>query len=560
MILRHTLLIALASTAVAEKPPTFTHDVAPIIFSNCVACHHPGGIGPFSLTDYREVKKRAKLIARLTASRTMPPWLPAPGHGEFQGERRLTESQIATLDRWSKAGAPQGPAAELKAKPQWNDDWQLGKPDLILTLPEPFTLPAAGRDVYRNFILTNPLPADRYIRAVEIRPGTPRAAHHAFLFLDTTDSSRTLDAADPEPGYPGMNAGAAGPDGHCISWQPGKRALPEPAGTAWLLRQRTDIILQLHLRPTGKPEPIQPTIALYFSKKPPERDLYTLFLRSTAIDIPAGARDYAIQSTYTLPVDADLLAIWPHLHYLGDQVHGWAELPDGTTKELLLIPHWDFNWQGDYRFTTPQPLPKGTRLHMRATYDNSASNPRNPHTPPQRVRYGPETSDEMGELWFQFLPHNPADLALLRRDYAEKYALSDNLAYARAMIERDPKDASSRTTLGTALTVMGRLDEAEKELLQAVRDNPALASAHYVLSSIYTTRNDVPRAKAALLRTVELEPKNSAARNDLGNVLLYEGDIPAAITQLEESLRLNPADTLAQSNLRKAKARLPAPK
>jgi len=545
----------------AAKAPTFTRDVAPILYAQCAHCHHPGGIGPFSLVEYAEVKKRAKLIARVTASRYMPPWLPAPGHGEFEGERRLTDDQIAIFARWLEAGTPPGDAKDLPPRPRWSDDWQLGRPDLVLKLSAPYTLPAEGPDVYRNFVLPVNLPADRYVRAAEIRPGNLRAVHHAFVFVDETNSARTLDAADRAPGYPGMSPGpgASAPDGHCIAWQPGKRALPEPAGTAWLLHRKCDVVLQLHLRPSGKRETIQPSIALYFTDQPPERDLYTLFIRSPSIDIPAGAKDYAIDASYTLPVEASLLAIWPHLHYLGHEVHGWAELPDGTTKELLSIPKWDFNWQGDYRYTTPQVLPKGARLRFHATYDNSADNPRNPHRPPQRVRYGPETSDEMGELFFQFLPRDRADRDLLMRDFTENYALPDSMAASRALLERNPKDATSRTQLGTTLIVIGRLDDAEKELLQAVQDNPALARAHYALSSIYMARNDAARAKAALLKTLELEATNSDAHNDLGNIYLFENDVPAAIAQLEEALRLNPNDTLAQSNLQKAKARLPAP-
>ena len=173
--------IASALSLHAETKPTFNRDIAPIIFGQCVACHHPGGLGPFSLTAFAEVKKRAKLIAQVTAKRFMPPWLPEPGHGDFLGERRLSAEQIATIARWVKAGMPEGPSRDLKVKPEWNDDWQLGKPDLIVTMPEPYTVPAEGRDVYRNFVIPYALPEDRHVRAVEIAPGNLRVAHHAVL-------------------------------------------------------------------------------------------------------------------------------------------------------------------------------------------------------------------------------------------------------------------------------------------------------------------------------------------------------------------------------------------
>ena len=326
MICRFALLLpaiissaAFAENPVPDKRPTFNRDIAPIVFEQCVVCHHPGGVGPFSLTEYREVKRRAKLIANVTARRYMPPWLPEHGHAKFEGERRLTDEQIATINRWWKAGAPQGAASELKIKPAWNDEWQLGKPDAVLSMPEPYTLPGDGRDVYRNFVIPSAAPADRFVRAVEIRPGNARVVHHVALLVDTTGAARARAANESDPGFPGMNAGrgTARPDGHLVTWQPGKRVLPEPADTAWLLPKGADIVLQLHMRPSGKPENVEASVALYFADKRPARECLTVLLRSPDLDIPAGANDYAIESAYTLPVDVELLGIFPHLHYLG---------------------------------------------------------------------------------------------------------------------------------------------------------------------------------------------------------------------------------------------------
>ncbi len=551
------LLVAGAAWGEAvETGPTFNRDVAPIVFTNCVGCHHPGGIGPFSLATYGEVKKRAKTIVKVTGSRLMPPWLPEHGVVEFEGERRLTEKQIALLERWWKAGAPEGRASDLQVKAEWNDDWQLGKPDLVVTMPAAFTLPGEGRDVYRNFVLPDVVPADRYVRAIEIRPGNARVVHHVALLLDTTGDARARAAREPEPGFPGMNAGrgAGRPGGHLLTWQPGKRVLPEPAGTAWILRGHADLVIQEHLRPSGKPEQVQSSVALYFTEQPPARECFIALLRVPGLAIPAGEKEYAIESGYTLPVDVEVVGVFPHLHYLGKEVRGWAELPDGTRQELLFIRQWDFNWQGDYHYATPPVLPKGTKLKMRYTFDNSAGNPRNPHQPPKLVHYGPETADEMGDLFLQLLPRRAADLPLLQADYVARYGLRDSIAFAQAMLARDPRDAESRADLGAALTVSGRLDEAAKELRQAAADDPRAARPHYLLGQIGVSRHDVPGALAELTRAVELDPNDANAQNDLGYLLLATGQRAAAIEHLEKALALNPGDALARENLAKARA------
>jgi hypothetical protein len=562
LLLLPLLLGALAPLASAkaparEKGPTFNRDVAPIVFGQCVVCHHPGGMGPFSLTTYAEVKKRAKLIARVTASRFMPPWLPERGHGEFLGERRLSEEQIALIDRWWKAGAPEGSAADLKVKAEWSDDWQLGKPDLIVTMPEPYTLPAEGKDVYRNFVVPNVVPERRFLRASEFRPGGTTAIHHGFVMLDNSGGARRRAARESAPGFPGMDAGGANqPDAMIMGWQPGKRATETAPGTAVVLEKTTDFVLQLHMRPTGKPEKIQPSVALYFTDEPPTRAPFLFMLRSVEMDIPPGATDYAIESSYKLPIEVEVVSVLPHLHYLGKEVHGWAELPDGTQRELIYIKQWDFNWQGDYRYAAPVALPKGTTLRMRYTYDNSAANPRNPNQPPQRVTYGLQSSDEMGELWLQLIPRNPGETQVLRRDFYQTYGITDAIAQARAMLRKDPKDAAMRTNMAAAMAYSGKLDEAAEELEKACADDPKLARPHHILGQIYMRRRDPAKAKAELTRAVELDPGDCATRSDLGWVLMATGDLPGAINHLETAVKLDPTNALARKNLETAREQL----
>jgi hypothetical protein len=545
-------------TRAAEPAPTFNRDVAPIVFENCVVCHHPGGTGPFSLAEYREVKKRAKTVARVTASHFMPPWLPERGVVELIGERGLTDGQIATIDRWSKAGAPEGAAADLKVKAQWKDGWQLGPPDLVVTMPEPYTLPADGPDIYRNFVIPNVVSADRYVTAFEMRPGNPRAVHHAFLKLDRTGFARQLAEKESDPGFPGMSAAdnAPGPPGTFGSWQPGRMPERQPEGMPWILPENADIVLKMHMRPTGKPEQIQGSVGFYFTDRPPARLPFVFCLRSTLIDIPAGAKNFPVETSYTLPVDGTVLAVLPHLHYLGREVHGWAELPDGATRELILIRHWDFNWQSDYRYLKPIALPKGATVHMRYTYDNSAANPRSQNHPPQRVRYGPQSADEMAEFWLQFLPQRDADMALLRRDYLEKHFFVDEITHRQATVNEDPHDAANRAALAATLYGSGRVDDAAREARQALRDDAGNARAHSILGHIAGSRNQVAEARSEFAAVVALEPGNSDAQNNLGFSLLVEGKVEEAISHLEKALVLNPGDTLARQNLEKARAQL----
>jgi hypothetical protein len=343
-----------------------------------------------------------------------------------------------------------------------------------------------------------------------------------------------------------------------ISWQPGKGAAQAPAGAAAALRKTTDLVLQVHMRPTGKPELIQPSVALYFTDELPTRSPVMVLLRSVEIDIPAGSQDYAIESSYVLPVDVEALAVLPHLHYLGKEVRGWAELPDGGQRELIYIKQWDFNWQGEYHYARPVFLPKGTKLRMRCTYDNSAANPRNPHQPPQRVTYGLQSSDEMGELTFQLMPRNPGDLGALVSDVMKNVAIPDAIAFAKVMLKANPNDASRRANLGASLALAGRTREAVEELEHAVFDDPKLPQAHYVLGQIAMRQQDARKARRALTRAVELDPENPKIHNDLGMVLLAMGQTESAIEHLTKAVELNPTDPLPRSNLEKARASVPS--
>lgn len=539
---------------------TFNRDIAPLLYENCSGCHHAGGNAPFSLVTFSEAKRRLRGIVKAVSSRTMPPWQPEPMEHHFLGERRLTEEQINLIQRWAEAGALEGKAADLQPAPVWNDGWKLGPPDVVLSMREPFVVPAAGRDIYRNFVLSAPATQRRYVRAVEIQPGNSRVVHHAFVLTDRTGSARRRQREDQQPGFDGMDAGGASTaNGHFLSWQPGKTPGAERAGIAWVLEPGTEFVLQLHMRPSGKPETVQASIGLYFTDEPPTKTPMTLLLRSTGIDIPAGEKDYAIESHYTLPVDVDILAVLPHLHCLGREVKAWAELPDGSQQQLLWIKEWDFDWQGDYRYAQPVTLPKGTTLRMRFTYDNSADNPQNPSNPPKRTRYGLQTEDEMGEFWLQVLPRNAEDFAVLTQDYLTNYGLPDTIGMARALLKQDPNNASASVDLAMAYYASGRRVEAVSELKRSITSTPTSA-ALFTLAMMYVDQNRVAEAKETLKHALKIDPADYSSRNNLGMILLEEGNVLGAAAEFEQAVRANPSDAVSQRNLEKVRRMLSLPK
>jgi hypothetical protein len=391
--------------ALALLSVTFTRDIAPILYKHCAPCHHPGAAAPFSLLTYADAAKRAALIAKVTSSRYMPPWKPVDGYGHFRGERRLADREIGTIRAWAASGAPEGDRAHLSRPPKFSAAWQLGVPDLVAEMPAPFPLPADGPDLYECFVIPLQAPQQRYVRAAEFRPGNAQAVHHALMFLDPLHTAAQRGSHYPCFGTPGFL-----PSGGLGGWTPGAGAIVMPPGTATTLHKNSDLIVQIHFHPTGKPESVRASVGLYFADRPPTRHLLDLPLVSRRIDIPPGASAYKASDYFTLPVDVDAVGIVPHAHYICKDMKGWATLPNGRKLWLIWIRDWDFNWQEQYHYATPIRLPAGTRLEMEFTYDNSDANPRNPNHPPRRVVWGPESTDEMAGLHVQAIPVRNSDL------------------------------------------------------------------------------------------------------------------------------------------------------
>ena len=414
--------------ALAAEPPTFSKDIAPLVYANCSSCHHDGEVAPFNLLTYHDVQKRAKQIVKVTNSRQMPPWHAEPGFGDFQSDRRLSESQLATFKSWLDAGCPEGDARDLPPVPRYTEGWQLGQPDIIVKMPEAYPIKADGPDVFRVFVMPFDVPEGKYVKAVDFRPGNRKITHHAMTFLDSTGAARKLDAADPGPGYSAMGGVGFLPTGGMGGWAPGAPPHRFPDGAAKAIAKGTDLVLQIHFHPSGKAESEQAMLGIYLTDEKPTRSLVTLPLgvRST-IDIAPGVKNYKWADSITLPVAVEVPGLTPHAHYLCKDMQVWATLPTGEKQWLIWIKDWDFNWQGQYRYKAPIKLPAGTKISMEYTYDNTAENPRNPSSPPKRVHRGEQTTDEMGITFIQAIPENQAGALALRKAMRDHF-LGANLS------------------------------------------------------------------------------------------------------------------------------------
>jgi mono/diheme cytochrome c family protein len=397
--------------AAAEPPVTFNKHIAPLVFHHCAACHRAGEVAPFELLSYADVKRRARQIAQVTAERYMPPWKSVEGHGRFVGERRLSKEEINLLARWVEQGASEGDAPDLPPAPKFSDGWKLGQPDIVLTMSEPYAVPAEGPDIYRNFVLAVIVPRGKYIKAAEYRPSNRRVVHHAALAMDATANSRKQDEADPLPGFKGSLSipGQLFP-GSLSAWAPGRDPLPLPDGLSLPWKAGADLLLQIHLHPSGKPEQEQSSVGLYLTDEPPRRSMVDVALIERKIDIPAGKPAYRTRDELTLPIEMEAFGIFPHMHMIGREMKVTACPPGCDPFSLLWINDWDFNWQSFYQYEPPVTLPAGTRLVMEALHDNSADNIHNPSNPPQRVTWGEQTTNEMSVALLQLVPAHEADL------------------------------------------------------------------------------------------------------------------------------------------------------
>jgi len=411
------LLLLVATFEVArgsqESIVTFTKDVAPILYAQCAECHRPGEVAPFPLLDYGDAKKRAKQMLEVVEKRRMPPWKPVQGHGEFVGERRVKLEELATLKKWVEQGCAEGEAKDLPSLPKFPEGWAFGEPDLVLTMTEPYTVPAEGKEIIRAFVIPTGFTENKYVRAVQYRAGDSRLVHHVVIYADATKDSRQKDEADPEPGFDGWKLGAGAVVNGVGKWNPGGISHPFPDGVGKEILRNSDLVVQIHFNPIGRPVQEQSRIGLWFTKEIPKRIVLTLPLLTFKIDLPPNEKDLVAKDKLILPVDVDLIGVMPHAHYLARECRVWAKSPDGKEIPLLWIKDWDFEWQEQYRYKEMIRLTKGTEVSMVWTYDNTSANPRNPFNPPRRVKYGRKSEDEMANARLQLVPVNAADKSAL---------------------------------------------------------------------------------------------------------------------------------------------------
>lgn len=441
---------------------TYHSDVAPILFDKCAGCHRPGQVGPFPLLTYDDASQRARTILAVIESGYMPPWKPINHNLPYANDRRLTDRETSLLQRWVQQGKRRGDERAGPSRPEFPEKWMLGEPDLVVKMNGQFQVPASGPDIYRSFVFPLDLKEDKWVKAVELRPTARQSVHHALFFIDGTRSARKQDGQDGRAGISGMsflalangdseNEDDDSPPGEPAPsdnwWQrlrglasppqptsqadrfgqldralsrglggyvPGAVPARLPDDLAMHLPAGSDVIMQTHFHPAGKPEIEQAELGLYFADKPPSQQLVpiqvpAMFGFGARIDVPPGESDYVIEDAFTLPVAVQVISVGGHAHYICREMSMEATLPDGTSKMLMEIDDWDLDWQDRYYFQDRVQLPAGTKLKTRLVYDNSEQNPENPHQPPKRIRWGRQSTDEMGSVTLQVVAQDEAE-------------------------------------------------------------------------------------------------------------------------------------------------------
>ncbi len=377
-----------------DSPVTFADQVAPLLHKHCVSCHRPGQLAPFSLMTHEQARRWAESIKTYTESKAMPPWKPV-NRGMFHGERGLSKEEIEVLAKWADAGAPLGDKAKVPAPPKFSNDWALGKPDLILAAEE-YQVEAEGSDDYRCFILDPKLDEDKFVQAVEFRPGNARIVHHVMTYIDVFGFAKDRSGNDGKPGFPSRGTGPGFfPAGDLGGWGPGMQPVALPAGTARFLPKKAKIVMEVHYHKNGRREKDMTMIGLYFAKEPVKKRLRSQVVLDLAFRIPPGAKRHEVKAEWNVKEDLHAVAIIPHMHLIGREILVTATLPDGAKQTMVHIKDWDFNWQEWYTFQKPFALPAGAKVELTGWFDNSAENPNNPNNPPKLMRFGENTTDEM---------------------------------------------------------------------------------------------------------------------------------------------------------------------
>jgi hypothetical protein len=395
------------------KPPanvTYAEHVAPILNAHCTDCHHDGAVAPFSLVGFEASKKQSANITSATSGKRMPPWKAVHGYGDFKDENLLRESELAILKAWSESGAKRGDVKK-EPKPQvFSTGWDLGKPDIQLSASKPFKLGAEGEDVYRNFVfdLKNTEPV--YVTAMDVKPGNRKVVHHVIGFLDAGGQSLRLanNNNDGQEGYTSSGGGIGTiPSGSLGGWAPGVTVRKTAPGTAFVIKPGTKLVMQVHYHKDGKEELDQTKLGLYTTKVKPEKEVDIFWCANPAFRIPAGASDHKVSWRQSIPADATIYSVMPHMHLLGKSMKAKLIKDDGTEVPLVFVDKWDFNWQLVYALKEPMKVKKGWKIAVEAFYDNSDTNP---YKTGKAVTWGEQTTDEMALLVVGYSADKPIDI------------------------------------------------------------------------------------------------------------------------------------------------------
>ena len=403
MILRKLsapLLSLVFACGLAAETPTYTKNVAPIIQKNCQGCHRPGEAAPFSLLTYEQTRPWAKAIKAAVLTRKMPPWFADPHYGKFKNDVSLQPTEIDTLAAWVDGGAPKGNPKDMPAPLTFADGWAILKPDAVIELPTPYSIPATGTIEYQYVLIPAPFQTDQWVQFAEARPGDRAHVHHVIAFIREPGSNWLKDA---KPGIPFVPKKAKPdekketddmPGDMLASFAPGQPPERFPDGRAKLIKAGSDIFIQVHYTTNGTASSDQTRIGLVFAKEPPAERVLTLSATNNKFKIPAGDPNYKVDSEFELGTTATLYGLHPHMHGRGKDFEYRIKYPNGEVVKILSVPNYRFSWQLWYDLQTPMVLPKGTKIECTAHFDNSPNNPDNAD-PTKDVIWGDQSWDEM---------------------------------------------------------------------------------------------------------------------------------------------------------------------
>lgn len=397
----------------ASAPPTFTRDVAPILYKNCASCHRAGEIAPMSLLSYDEVRPWAKSIREKVLLGQMPPWHSTDSHGTFANDRRLSESEKNTVIRWADAGAPQGDPKDLPPQPNFSDGWQIGKPDAVFSMPKAFPVSAKGTIAYQYFTVPTNFSEDKWVQAIEARPGTRGVVHHILVFVRRKGPPPAEKAFVPVvPKMPPSKNGneeqfQLGPGVLIATEAPGTNSLTLEPEQAIRIPAGAELIFQVHYTANGKDTTDRSSVGMIFAKQPPKQEIHNSAFVNLLLKLPPGEADQAEDSAIEFNQDVHITALFPHTHLRGKSWEYRLIYPDGRSEVVLSVPKYDFNWQTYYVYSTPLKVPKGSRLEATAHYDNSANNAANPD-PKVEVHWGDQTWEEMQYSGITYYVDRPA--------------------------------------------------------------------------------------------------------------------------------------------------------